>query len=74
MIVKLNSDEIIRVDKIMRNDNKIEGYVHGKKTPEFTLTYDDNHFSAQIMTLISVILLEKNFIDINSIIFQIKNS
>jgi len=74
MIVKANNDEIIEVNKIIRDESAINGYVHSKKTPEFTLHFDDNDKAKEAMTLICVSLAKSTYLDINSINFQIKNS
>lgn len=72
MIVKVNNDEVVKVDQIIREDQTIKGYVHGKKTVIFEFYFDDSDKAKEAMAAITESLRNSNFVDINSIFYQFK--
>jgi len=72
MIVKVNNDEVVKVDQIMREDQDVKGYVHGKKTVIFEFSFDNSDKAKEAMAAITESLRNSNFVDINSIFYQFK--
>ncbi len=72
MIVKVNNDEVIKADQIIREDSFIKGYIHGKKTSIFEINLLDEFKAKEAMAAITETLRNSNFVDINSIFYQFK--
>jgi hypothetical protein len=72
MILKINNDEIVKVDQIIKEEMSIKGYIHGKKTVIFEIHFSSSDSAKQAMVAITESLKNSNFVDINSIYYQFK--
>lgn len=72
MIVKISNDEVVKVDQIVREDDNIRGYVHGKKTVIFEFYFEGSNKAKEAMAAITENLRKSTFVDINLIYHQFK--
>jgi hypothetical protein len=72
MIVKINNDEIVKVDHIIREETYIRGYIHGKKSIIFEYSFLIDSRAKEAMVAITEVLRTSQFVDINLIYHQFK--